>query len=668
MKKGLKITLAAVFTAAAVFFISALPDETPYEKPSKIMAASDGELLSYTLSEDGYLRFDTKVSEVDPLYLKMLIASEDKRFYSHPGVDPLAMGRALISDIKARKVVSGGSTLAMQTARTMAKNPRTLLNKARETLAALCLTFRHGREGVLNRYLSLAPMGSNIEGVKAASYRWFGHAPSHLTPAEAALLVALPRAPELIRPDRHPESALYYRNDVLRLATENGVIKEDVGEAAALEPLPKALVPLKRSAPQLQAMLSKQGGGYYAATTLKSATQKVLSNIGENFHQRHKQDGLTAAIIVINNETMELEGYLGAAVNEDSFLNLPYAVRSPGSALKPFAYALAFSQNLLHPKTILEDSKRSYGAWTPRNFTGSFRGEITAEKALIQSLNLPALKVLESLDAGLFLSELNLGKRRVILPPGEKAQLSLILGGCGISLMHLTELYAALANDGKFQDAVILKDGEREAPAKADYEILDKNSARAVYEILKATPRPYEYTRGIEVSYKTGTSFRGRDAFAVGSYGTLTCGVWVGRPDGHAVPGNTGFLNAAPLLFETLSKLPKGPKAKPELNEEGPLAPRPPKALASLKDTEGLLPDENALFILFPGDGQTVVPDSEGFVTLKIKGGTEPFFLTVNGAQQEGLRFKAEKSGYYQLTLLDGEGRSQNLTLKILTQ
>ncbi|MCR5536609.1 MAG: penicillin-binding protein 1C [Succinivibrio sp.] len=646
------ILLALTLVGACLVFCYPPYSLAAYEQRSRTVYDREDNLICYSLSQDETFRFDCTKEEVDPIYLEMLLASEDARFYTHLGVDPLALGRAVIRNLLTQSITSGASTLAMQVVRRLSRNPRTLASKLKEALGATVLTCREGRDFVLRLYLTLAPFGANIEGVKAASLKWFGHLPDHLTPAEAALLVALPRAPEAIRPDRHPKAARFYRNEVLRLAVRQGVIRQDILEAATQEELPIRIRPLPRTAYQL-GLLAKQQEQPEVHTFIDASVQHELIKVAEHYRSEH-QDGSTLCAMVIDLRDNSVAGYLGSTSLEESYLDLPHALRSPGSSLKPFIYALAFEQHLLHPKTIVADTRSLYGTWEPRNFSRTFKGQISAAQALCLSLNIPALKVLAKVDPASFFTRFNQGRERLVLPPKATPKLALALGGLGISLYDLTELYAMLNRDGLWVKSQLFAGDKQES-----LRLLEPTSARAVFETLKMTQRPPLYSLLNEVSYKTGTSYGYRDALALGSLGCYTVGVWTGKPDNSPNPPKTGFTNAAPYLFEILSNLKRDSIFKVKLPPVDALSEDAPLTLKELNEKPALRLDPNLLRLEFPLGGELISPDSEGYINVRFKGGVEPIYLTVNGIPQSDPHFfRPQSDGVHHLSLIDSEGHA----------
>lgn len=650
--------LCVITAGGAVFFA---PDLEVLAHNSGSVTTHDGTLLAASRSADDKIRLKTLPQEVDPLFLKMLMASEDQRFYLHLGVDPLSLVRALISNIRENRTVSGASTLAMQAVRSLDHRPRTLANKIREAFGALFITLFEGRDRVLEIWLTRASFGADVEGVKAASLRWFGHMPDHMTPDEAALLVALPRAPENLRPDRHAQNAQKAVADVLRLCREKEVLSPEVSKAVTASALPDAMHALPSLQPGLCQRLFLAYPGQDLTVSLETPVQSILQNRGRIFRASHDPK-ITAAAVVLDRETGRITGFLGSAVPVDSQLPLPLAVRSPGSALKPFAYALAFEQHILHPKSILSDEKTFYGTWVPKNYSGLFQGKITAAKALIYSLNLPALAVLDRIDPENFTSRfLDLGLK---LPKGVAASPAVILGGCGIDLLSLTALYAALADDGLYRSYGLFEDDENTRPQR----ILSRAAARATSEILEHLPPPAGFTPISGLSYKTGTSRGSRDAFAVGSLGKYTVGIWCGRPDGKATSSLTGFKDAAPMLYGIMQDLSPAPLKKIALDEKEALSADAPPLLADLSSESN---DDSLLRIEFPQTGSLISPGIFGTVRVSIKGGVPPYYLSVNGrscpdsTEFEPKLYDFEHNQVMRIDVTDSKGNGDSIMIKV---
>ncbi len=654
-------TLASI--AGIIFYIIAINelDFSILENRSKAVYDDSGRLIGYSLSQDNdSLRLLTKADEVSPLYLKMLIANEDRRFYSHPGVDFKALGRALITNIQNNEITSGGSTLAMQVSKKLTGHPRTYINKLKEVIEAIYITEKYGREQVLDWYLTLAPFGSNIEGVKAASLRWFGHSPKLLTPSEAALLTAFPRVPELIRPDRNHRAAIFYRNEALRMAFEKGIISEDTKKMAMLDEIPAKIFKIKQDGITLANWLFSNYPKHEFYTYIDPKVQKILLNEGEIFKNTH-HDGAVLSIVAIDDEKHRITGILGSSDLSLTELCLPFMKRSAGSALKPFAYGMAFNEKKLHPETLLHDNSKLYGLWNPQNFTKKYMGQVTAAKALTNSLNLPALEVIEMVGPARFIAELNRGHKR-IFARNDGADYSVILGSPAIKLTDLTELYGMINNDGLLYDYQLLKD----TPIEKEIRLLNPDSARVLSMILKRTTRPLNGAPEKELFYKTGTSSRFIDALAIGSLGKYTVGVAIRFPNNvSGAYRYTGFKDAAPILFNVMHQIKPEPLVKPELTSEL-FSITPPQALKENRNEENLI-DKKALKIIFPSNGATVVPDNEGRVYIKYTGGEGHIYFTINNEQQSEENFiTPEKEGIYSISVLDEYGRSDAISFRVL--
>lgn len=638
-------------------FISSIPRLDVYEQRSLAVYDKEDNLIAYNLTADGYLRLKTAAAEVDPLYLKLLLASEDKRFKYHLGVDPLAVIRAFLSNLKASSIVSGASTIAMQTAKNLKKELRCgYYNKLRQALAAIYLTCTLGREEILNIYLSTVPMGGNLEGVKAASLAWFGHLPDKLTPAEAALLVALPRSPEKLRPDKFIKSARYYRNEVLRLGAANGVIAEDIASAAAQEALPVRMQKIYQDALCLKNFFNTPGV-YEYHTNLDPKIQEILKQAAYDYLQE-KNAAETMAAVVINNKTFEVAGYIGSADTKVSLMDIPHALRSPASALKPFVYAKAFDSGLLHPKTIVYDEQERFGAWAPNNYSHKFHGAITAGESLANSLNLPAIDIILKLDPQRFFLWINAPKNWVKIAKNTRPHAGIALGAVSTTLFDLANFYAALANDGLYEEARLLQHEH----TSLKHRLLSESSARAVYEILKKVRRP-DFAPASEISYKTGTSYQHADAYAIGSLYDYTAAVWVGRPDNRPMPMmKTGFSAAAPYLFKILEAIPQRRTPKKPLEESGALSKAPPLYLKKFTKTSA---QNKVLKIEFPQNNSIVKPDFYGNIYVIAKNKQGELIMTINGEIMPDNYFSPQRSGFYSVCVADESGQNDCADFKV---
>lgn len=674
--------LILCITGAIFVFVFSSINELSLSKfldRSYVLYSDKGNVLAYTLSSDtSALRFKTTKDEVSKLYINMLIANEDKRFYSHFGVDPFSIVRAAFYNFRNQNVGSGASTLAMQVAKRLTGHKRTYINKVKEMVQAIYLTLKYKRDGILTLYLTLSPFGGNIEGVKAASLTWFNHLPNTLTPSEAALLTALPRAPEHIRPDKNPKSALYYKNEVLKLANRAFIITKEQLNLSLKEELPHKRFTIRQNAltfgnyvfnlkksntkTDFKGLDILHTDDKEIFSSLDDTVQDELNLIAAKFEQNSDPNYVLSAI-VLDIKSHTIKGVLGSSSNKKTTVCLPFRLRSPGSSLKPFAYAFAMEKGMLHPNTILHDNQNLYGTWSPNNFSRKFCGNISAKKALTYSLNLPALEVLNLVGANSFSKKFNLNEQLLKIR-NNKSDLSIVLGSGIINLYNLARLYAMLNEDGLMHEFTYKNKSDINLQK---YRLLTKDSARAVFEILKETPRPYLYPEQKLISYKTGTAYEFTDALAIGSLNNLTVAVSISSP--YNIKGNThytGYDSASPYLFEILSKSKTEKLYKEDLNSPL-LNTAPPTALKELNLTNQshALNHEKKLEITFPTNGQTVSPDSHGKVYIKTKGQTGELIITVNNEQFEQHYFEPKSEGFYSITVIDEAGQTDTTKIKV---
>ena len=633
---------------------------------------NDALLRIYTV-DDGRWRLDVRPGQVDLIYLKMLIAYEDQRFTRHAGIDPWAMIRASAQAAWNGRVISGGSTLTMQVARLLEDSGTgAWRGKFRQMRVALALERHLSKDQILQLYLLHAPFGGNLEGVRAASLAWFGKEPTRLTPAQSALLVALPQAPVARRPDRNHAAALRARDRVLDRMVERGVLPQAEARAALTEALPKT----RRDFPALAPHLTDRAR---ASDPLNTRHQLTLDR---NLQLRlealarktlaHLPDGLSMAILLADHRTGQIVTSIGSgsyarADGREGYVDMTQAVRSPGSTLKPLVYALGFERGLAHPQTLIDDRPVAFGTYAPQNFDGAFRGQVTVAEALRQSLNIPVVLLMDEIGPAHLTHVL---RRMGVDPrvPGGRAGLAVALGGVGVSLTDLVQLYAVLANRGKAQP--LYWRAER-MPDRAEDQVIRASAAWQVSNILSSLVPPANAPAG-ELAYKTGTSYGHRDAWAIGFDGAHVAGVWIGRPDGTPVPGAFGGDLAAPILFDVFQRI-----ATPSVA----LPPPPPDTLilstAQLPQPLRRFSGRNAVFqaapdapkLVFPPDGARVPLD--GALPVKVRDGTPPFTWLANGRPLSvGVHGREEQleglsQGFSNLSVVDAEGRSARVTVQI---
>ena len=617
----------------------------------------NGQLLrAYTVA-DGLWRLGVALPEVDPDYLAMLIAYEDKRFRDHRGVDPLAMLRAGGQAAWNGHIVSGASTLTMQVARLLEDGSTgAWAGKLRQIRLALALERVLSKDQILELYLTLAPFGGNLEGVRAATLSYFGKEPGRLTKSEAALLVALPQAPEARRPDRDAAAAKAARDRVIARVIDD----QDVQRAAWSERAPAAKRPFPLLAPHLADRIrAADPTALRHDLTLSASLQRRLQRLAAQA-VRGQAQRLSVAIVVADHRTGAVLAHIGSsgyrADLRQGHVDMTAALRSPGSTLKPLVYGLGFDQALIHPETLILDAPRDYDGYAPQNFDGLFRGDVRIREALQMSLNTAAVALTEAIGPARLMGRLKRAGAQPELPGGTPG-LAVALGGVGLTLEDLVRLYGALANDGQS----IGLSWQQSPPPHAPRRVLTPEAAWHVADILAGVPPPPGAPRA-KVAFKTGTSYGHRDAWAIGFDGAHVVGVWMGRADGTPVPGAFGGDLAAPLLFEVFGHI------KPRFD---PLPSPPPATLIASSAT---LPPPLRRFgassapndvpgpeLAFPPDGARL--ERMDMVTLKARDGRAPYTWLVNGQPAGTTRYPEHMiegltPGFHRVTVLDGQGRA----------
>src|SRR5271157_4215453 len=683
---ALALVLAAGVAATAVwsrYEASLGPlDLAASREGSTVVVDRDGRLLRPFTLPDGRWRLPATTHDVDPRYVAMLVAYEDGRFYEHRGVDARALLRAAAQWLWRGHVVSGGSTLSMQVARLIEpRAERTLLAKLRQISRARQIERAVGKQGVLDRYLTTAPFGGNLEGVRAASLAYFGKEPLKLTIAEAALLVALPQSPEARRPDRSAKAARAARDRVLARVAARGVISPDDAEAAKREPVPEARKPF----PQLAAHAAEEA--FAAEPHARAIKLSIDARLQAKLEALAKESAarlgpkLSAAIVVIDNRTGEIRARVGAAdvddASRDGAIDMSRSPRSPGSALKPFIYALAFEEGLAHPETVLFDRPMHYGAYAPENFNLGYEGAVTARRALQMSLNLPAIELLADVGPATFLARLHGAGAEIQLPKDTPVGLAIGLGGLGVTLTDLARLYAGFARGGEAPALIERLGGSAVIGPRR---VTDPVAAWYVADILRGAQPPANALRG-RIAFKTGTSYGFRDALAIGFDRRTTIAVWVGRPDNGPTPGLIGREATAPILFDAFERLGreveiiKPPKGVLRASVSADL---PPPLRHLRKDAPKTMAATQvaALKIAFPPDGARIdLGLNEGArdarLALKALGGAPPFAWFVNGEpvgeadlRREGA-WKPDGAGFARVSVIDGKGASDAVVVRL---
>jgi len=558
-RRGVALALSILLLLDLCF-----PPPIPHDSAGLVVVARDGSPLRGWPDADGVWRFPVTPSQVSPLYLDALLTYEDRWFRWHPGINPVAMLRAAFQWTSNGRIVSGGSTLSMQVARALEPVPRSLRGKLQQVARAIQLELRLSKTEILTLYLNHAPMGGIVEGVEMASRSYLGKSAAQLSAAEAALLVVLPQAPSRLRPDRHPALAQKARDKVLRRMAElkrwsaadvEDALIENVG---ANPPRLAWLAPL--AAERLHQAAKRERAATIVRSTLDRDMQVTLERmLADRVSQLPRF--VSMAALVMDSKTMEILAYAGSADFKDarrfSHVDMVRGIRSPGSTLKPFLYAMALDDGIIHSESLLADTPQSFGGYDPGNFQASFSGPVSASEALQRSLNVPAVDLLDRVGPVRFAARLSSAGLRLRLPKDASPNLSIILGGAGTSLEELVGAYRSLAADGMAGTPRITAD----APVR-EARMMSAGAAFIVRSILEGGGHPdqpfvEDDNSGVRLAWKTGTSYGFRDAWAVGVSGRYTMGVWIGRPDGTPNPGFFGANIAAPLLQQIALAMPR---------------------------------------------------------------------------------------------------------------
>jgi penicillin-binding protein 1C len=643
----------------------------------------NGKLLRAYAMADGRWRLPVDArKDVDPTYLKLLLAYEDQRFYSHGGVDPLALARAAFQLVTRGHIVSGGSTITMQLARLMEpRRERSFAAKLRQIVRAIEIERRLNKDQILNLYLALAPYGGNLEGIRAASIAYFGKEPKRLSLAEAALLVALPQSPEHRRLDRYPLAAREGRDRVLDRMVEEHTLSQDEAAQAKATPVPKLRKPMPILAPHSSdAAMATVKDAPVIKLTLDQGLQKALEPLARD-RAIALGPNISVAIIVVDNDSGDVLARVGSADYFDDSragqVDMTRAVRSPGSTLKPFIYGLAFEDGFVHPESLIDDRPIRFGSYAPENFDQTFQGTVPVRRALQLSLNVPAIALLDRVGSSRLSSRLKQAGANLVLPKDEAPGLAMGLGGVGVTLQDLALLYAGLPRLGTTHPLreIVTADDDHREPQR----LMDQVAAWQVGNVLLGTPPP-ENATGNRIAFKTGTSYGYRDAWSVGFDGRITIAIWVGRPDGAPVPGLVGRTAAAPILFDAFARTGKLPVALP----------RPPKGALVASNVKLPLPlrrfrpigelvrsgAEQAPHIQFPLNGSRIDVDRAGSreasaMPVRVSGGALPITMLVNGISVGEIDGRRQRlidppgPGFARLTVIDATGAADTVVVRI---
>ena len=673
---GMIALFGAIIAADALF-------PPPLERAGEISALvtdRDGRPLRAFATPEGRWRFEARLEDTDPEFLTALLRVEDKRFYQHRGTDWLGLARAAVDSARAGRVVSGGSTITMQTARLLEPRKRNLGSKLIEIVRAWQIERRLTKDEILELYLTLAPYGGNLEGVRAASWSYFGHEADRLSDDEIALLIALPQSPEVRRPDRRPEQAAKARNWVATKLSWYGVLSDVEASDIASAPVPDKRRNFPARAWHGAEKVLRSGAHADVQSTLDAGLQAEVEAIARRRAEAAGPE-VQVSVIVVDIPTRAVRAIAGSASRErpGGWLDLTAQARSPGSTLKPFIYGLAFDDGAATPNTRIQDLPKRFASYQPENFDRLFRGDVRVSEALQHSLNVPAVMMLDRVGPERFAAQLSLAgaSPRVAGGANSSAGLAVALGGVGMTARELAVLYAALGDSGTAKPLIWRAEDEAASYSAPGQRLMSQESADEILRILRNAPMPEGRMPGRltqnapDVAFKTGTSYGFRDSWAAAVSGQTAIVVWVGRADGAPRPGITGRTAALPVLFEIADRaahhLKDSGQAYGRLTTE-----RAPRALAAQRDFVSVAPPE----ILFPPrnaelwagtvDGKAprafvLAGRGEGALRWFVDG--EPCEIDAAGAPV----WQPSRPGFYRITAVDAAGRSSDVKVRILT-
>lgn len=580
LKTKTKVKLA-VLVVFLVWFYFSLPTVLFNTPTSYILEDKNGVLLNATIASDGQWRFPYN-EKVPKKFIDCITTFEDKRFFYHPGVDPVAFGRAVVKNIKGKGNTQGGSTLSMQVIRIAQQNNRNIWNKIKESLLAVRLECRYSKKTILALYASNAPFGGNVVGLDAAAWRYYGTGPEKLSWGQMATLAVLPNAPSLVHPGKNREVLLRKRNNLLDKLQAEATISQQDCALAKLEPLPGVPLPLPQNATHLFQRIKKESKETVTrvATTIDNDLQKNVAAILQQHQSVLKGNGINnTCALVLEVETGNALAYVGNISDRnnkemESDVDVIAARRSPGSALKPVLYAAMLSDGLLLPNSLIADVPMQIGDYAPKNFDLGYDGAVPAANALARSLNIPALKMLQQYKYQRFYETLKQCGITTLNRSAENYGLSLVLGGCEVTMWDMAGLYASMArtlnhqtankgniNPEDFHPPNFLKRTLPLQPSTVNLP-LDATSIYFTFQAMKEVMRPGEeglwqqFSSSQTIAWKTGTSFGFRDGWAIGVTPSYVVCVWVGNTDGEGRPDLVGIKTAAPILFDIFRLLP----------------------------------------------------------------------------------------------------------------
>lgn len=679
--KNAKLLFVMLFFVTSVFLAVVVDyffpvDTSRFQDISIVVAAEDKPLAHVFQTKDEKWRLGTSLKDVDSCFIKQILYREDRYFWLHNGINPFSLLRATSQWLINGKVISGGSTLTMQVARLLEPRPRTLSSKFIEIFRSFQLEWHFTKSQLLQMYLTLAPYGGNIEGIQAASWRYFGKSAQHLSPSEAALLIALPQAPRRYYHHSFTLSALQARNRILVQLHEAGFFDKATLMAAQDEPLPGQRFALPRYLPhlayRLKRLLPQQKK---IETTVQISLQNKIQHLASQALNIYPS-GVNIAVLVVHHPTHNVLAYLGSvdffSVPRQGQIDYIRALRSPGSTLKPFIYGLGFEEGIIHPDTLVRDDEKTYGNYKPSNFDKEFHGMVTIENALLLSLNIPVVTTLQSLGPLKFLGILEeVGITPVFPDPLKPPGLSLALGGVGMTLEQLTVLYQSLADRGEIASLRFTHN----QPKGEAYQLFLPQTAALLTQILQKSSEIEGDSSLSSISFKTGTSYGHRDAWVVGYNASHVVGIWIGRPDGAPFGTGTGASLAVPLMKQIFQILPAPRFSRKDLfpvknasfqiREVQKVGFRDPAVSSQAVPLQLLFPIHDTTIEAFAGNS------SFGSVSLQAVGGKRPYTWVINQVPYACQVWRPKtvwtpsQKGFYTITLLDAQGQSKSAHVEI---
>jgi penicillin-binding protein 1C len=550
--------VASIFLFFVLNWIFPLPDKIEY---STIIMDNKGEVVNAFLTSDQKWRMKTELSEISPLLRKTIIAKEDKYFYSHPGVNLVAVIRAFGKNIFRMKTTSGASTITMQVARALEHRKRNVGSKVIEMFRACQLELKYSKNEILQMYLNVVPYGGNIEGVKSASILYFNKNPDHLSLAEITALSIIPNRPSSLVIGKSNALIAQQRNKWLKKFAREKVFSQKEIEDALAEPLTATRRTVPHYLPHLSYKLKERGGDIIRTNIVMNTQMKTEKLVADYVRTLRLRDIKNAAVVIVDNKTHKVITYVGSSDFQDTTdggqVNGAAAVREPGSTLKPLLYGLCIDEGLETPKMVITDVGVNYAGYAPENYDKKFNGYVTVEYALEHSLNVPAVKSLKLLGKDRLIQKLAACNFEQIKKDQRKLGLSMILGGCGASLEELTGLFSAFASEGLYVAPAYMQGDTNQAKKK----LLSAAANYMITDILSRVNRPdfplnWQATEHMpKIAWKTGTSYGRRDAWSIGYNKDYTVGVWVGNFSGVGVADLSGANVATPLLFKIFNTI-----------------------------------------------------------------------------------------------------------------